>query len=158
VGFLELLLGCAPPSPDPPELDPAAWLSIPPAAKKIASTCRPNRPRENHRPPAARGKGSTTERTASPDSAASRSGDGGKEGEAGKEAEEHGKLGPFCSSCPRLQEGGEGRFDYTRGGWPWWWLVIVLWLVSRDKPPSSRRRWPRRGRSWISQWDCPVFF
>jgi len=42
LGFLEFLLACAAPSPDPPELDPAAWLSIPPAAKKkTASTYLP---------------------------------------------------------------------------------------------------------------------
>ena len=34
LGFLEFLLGAAPPSPDPPELDPAAWVSISPTAKK----------------------------------------------------------------------------------------------------------------------------
>jgi hypothetical protein len=50
LGFLEFLLGCAAPSPDPTELDTAAWLSIPPAAKKRSplptSTCRPNGPRQ----------------------------------------------------------------------------------------------------------------
>jgi len=113
LGFREFLLGCAAPSPDPTELDPAAWLSIPPAAKKKPPlpTCRPNGPRQNCRRSAAIAQGSTTEKNGVPGlRCLERFGGGRNEGEAGKEVEEHGeKLGPcWYSSCEGYKEGGGG--------------------------------------------------
>lgn len=118
MGCLEVLLGCAPPSPDPPELDdPAAWLSIPPAAKKEKKRLYLPAERTSPKSPAAGSKSNPSkhnEKNGAPDSAAASRFGGGRaaQGEAGKEVEEHGKkLGPCCcwsslAKVTREQEGG----------------------------------------------------
>jgi hypothetical protein len=156
LGFLVFLLGAAPPSPDPPELDPAAaWLSIPPTAKKRLFPSAPKRTTPNS--PAAgtdnpRKHGET-------DSPASRF-VGAWKGEArsrGKEVE-RGKAGGLASRLAKVtRKGGGERFDSRRegvGGREREREVAVVVVL----PASSYAGGDDQGESKESKGSCVILF
>ena len=128
LGFLEFLLGAAPPSPDPPELDPAAWVSISPTAKKRL-----------YLPPKT--------------NLAKIAGRPHREPKQARRNERRPQL-PCLKICWRV-EGDSGERSRRRKSWGPAGRLAKVTRKGEERFDFEKRRVGEGGRWWSWSWSCP---